>query len=356
MAQYDIKLHQNLASTGVEFQEQTITPNAVVGQDALLGFTGTSQTPTIIKAGAGSGLIVAGGAMGISIPNSPSGTSPTGSETVFIWQGGSLKNITVNELISGADELVAVTDGDTPGVLNDVLAVTGALNKSNAAGVMSLSVDVATGAQQGVVQIGTNINVSSGTISVSDANGSATKGVLRLSATDANGLNINLGVLSIDKATGTGYGVVQIGDNISVTDGEISVAFANGTTTFGVVKLNSILDDGLYLTNGEIGVYKGSKAQFGVVKGGDYINFSSDGVFTVQEATTAQKGVAQFNSDYFDVASGVVSLNNDYLEVVSAPATWDDLGTAGSIAIDDDYIYFCVATNVWKRTSIAKWS
>lgn len=38
---------------------------------------------------------------------------------------------------------------------------------------------------------------------------------------------------------------------------------------------------------------------------------------------------------------------------VSVPATKTSTGTAGQIAKDDNYVYFCTATDTWKRTPIA---
>lgn len=39
----------------------------------------------------------------------------------------------------------------------------------------------------------------------------------------------------------------------------------------------------------------------------------------------------------------------------TAPTTAGSAGTAGQIAYDSNYIYVCVATNTWKRASLASW-
>jgi hypothetical protein len=41
--------------------------------------------------------------------------------------------------------------------------------------------------------------------------------------------------------------------------------------------------------------------------------------------------------------------------VVAAPATSTSVGTAGTIAFDASYVYYCSATNVWVRSPLATW-
>lgn len=45
----------------------------------------------------------------------------------------------------------------------------------------------------------------------------------------------------------------------------------------------------------------------------------------------------------------------DFIITSSAPASASSTGTAGQLAYDADYIYVCVATDTWKRVSIATW-
>lgn len=40
---------------------------------------------------------------------------------------------------------------------------------------------------------------------------------------------------------------------------------------------------------------------------------------------------------------------------VSAPANASSTGTAGMIAFDSDYVYYCTGVNTWKRVAIATW-
>lgn len=47
---------------------------------------------------------------------------------------------------------------------------------------------------------------------------------------------------------------------------------------------------------------------------------------------------------------------NHHLTVpTGTPATASSAGTAGEIAYDANYVYICVATNTWKRASLATW-
>ncbi|MDD4374832.1 MAG: hypothetical protein PHG67_13020 [Bacteroidales bacterium] len=40
------------------------------------------------------------------------------------------------------------------------------------------------------------------------------------------------------------------------------------------------------------------------------------------------------------------------LELVNPPAGNNDAGTIGQIAFDDDYMYLCTGTNIWKRVPL----
>lgn len=74
-------------------------------------------------------------------------------------------------------------------------------------------------AQAGIVQVGSGIAVSNGTISVPKAT-TSTAGSVQI----GNGLNVANGVVSVPKATTSQPGIVQIGDGISVNNGVISVS------------------------------------------------------------------------------------------------------------------------------------
>jgi hypothetical protein len=55
------------------------------------------------------------------------------------------------------------------------------------------------------------------------------------------------------------------------------------------------------------------------------------------------------------VTSAIQTQINTKMNWVSAPVSATATGTVGQVAYDNDYIYICVATNVWKRMPIATW-
>ena len=54
-------------------------------------------------------------------------------------------------------------------------------------------------------------------------------------------------------------------------------------------------------------------------------------------------------------APNLVVNDNLYTPNPTIPSSSGDTGSVGQISWDSDYIYICVATNTWKRTSIAGW-
>lgn len=137
--------------------------------------------------------------------------------------------------------------------------------------------DVATGSVFGVVKSGTNITNTAGVLSVADAT-SSIKGVASFDAVDfvvsSGAVALNTGAIAT--ATDSTPGMVQIGSNITNVGGVISVEIATGSV-------------------------------FGVVKSGTNIT-NTAGVLSVPDASTVVKGIASFSSTDFSVSSGAVSL------------------------------------------------
>lgn len=50
-----------------------------------------------------------------------------------------------------------------------------------------------------------------------------------------------------------------------------------------------------------------------------------------------------------------IDLYFNSVRIASVPATATSDGVAGEYAVDADYAYFCIATNVWKRVAISTW-
>lgn len=117
----------------------------------------------------------------------------------------------------------------------------------------------ATTSQKGVVQIGTNIDVVSGVISVKTADTS------------------NLGL-------------VRIGTNVDVASGIISVKTAD-TSNLGLVQVGTNID----VTSGVISVKTASASQLGLVQVGSNINVTGGGTISVNSSSTTTPGVVQLN-------------------------------------------------------------
>lgn len=160
--------------------------------------------------------------------------------------------------------------------------------------------------------------------------------------------------------------------NPLVTDGASAVAYSfdtkNTLATSGA-KLLSIRSGGMekvYITYlGKI--YCSGGADFGKVQftsGGIY-NFES--IYLLNKAGTNWLPFATRNTSgseaVYDLsnvgtisASSTVTAAQFSLSALNtAPASSTATGTTGEIRIVDGYIYVCVATNTWKRTSLSSW-
>jgi hypothetical protein len=65
----------------------------------------------------------------------------------------------------------------------------------------------------------------------------------------------------------------------------------------------------------------------------------------------SSKFVGIFNS----IPQTTLDVNGTFRISSSAPATASSAGVAGQIAWDSGYVYVCVATNTWKRSSLTSW-
>ena len=144
------------------------------------------------------------------------------------------------------------------------------------------------------VEIGTS--VSTADKAVNDANGNP---IITTYATKDE-----LGTAATTAATKNSLGVVQIGDNIDVAAGVISVATAT-SDTLGVVITGTNIDN----NNGVISVATASDSVIGLAKAGTNVNVDATGTFSVNTATAAQSGVVQIGSN-ISVDNGVISLSS----------------------------------------------
>ena len=108
---------------------------------------------------------------------------------------------------------------------NNVSVQTAISNIQNQGGY---TLPTASSSTLGGVKIGSNINISSGTISVKTATTSAL-GVVKI----GSNISASSGTISVNTATTTALGVVKIGSNISVNNGKISLTKDNITGALG---------------------------------------------------------------------------------------------------------------------------
>lgn len=105
------------------------------------------------------------------------------------------------------------------------------------------------------------------------------------------------------------------------------------------------------------------------------VQSTTDGVMVLHYAGIAQGAIYSLKPPLEDNPSGVsvtfrypnTRLNGNDGETLatrewvttdmldSPPSSASDTGTAGTIKVDSDYIYICVATDTWKRVAISTW-
>lgn len=160
----------------------------------------------------------------------------------------------------------------------------------------------ASGSVFGLVKTGSNVTNTAGVISIPDASTSV-KGVASFNATDFSVLAgvVSLNLASLPVATGSTAGVVKTGSGITNTAGTLTIDTATGST-LGVVKT------GTNITN-------------------------TAGVISIPDATTSVKGIASFNSADFTVTAGAVSLNSSSYALTSVQNTWTKAQSYASVPL-----------------------
>lgn len=152
----------------------------------------------------------------------------------------------------------------------------------------------------GQVQVGSNINVNAGVISIA----TASKSIVGIVGVGGN-LNVTNGVVSIPTSSSSVAGVVRVGENISVSSATISVPVATSSVR-GVFTGNPAWDvvtlpvgGYIEIINGVISTQKptistnanaASRIYYGYVKIGDGFNISNDGVLSLKIASNTELG------------------------------------------------------------------
>jgi len=139
------------------------------------------------------------------------------------------------------------------------------------------------------------INAEDATPRIPTSEKAAANGVATLDA------NTKVPVAQLPLATASAAGAVIVGSNIDVTDGTISVKTATASDK-GLVQVG----DNITVTNGVISIAKASTEVFGVAKAGTNIDVA-DGVLSVKTGSATDKGVVKVG-DNISVADGTISL------------------------------------------------
>ena len=195
-----------------------------------------------------------------------------GSITVDSSGGMDVNNATT--LAKGVVQLTdTITDGDTTHVPT-ADAVYDAIT-----GQTPPQIADATTSSKGIVQIGDNINVSSGEISVPNASAN-TSGVVKVDSSTPLYMNTQTNTLNIKDGSTTAKGALQVGNNLSVTDGVVSVPVGTNSQ-MGVVTAGTNTS----IVNGEVRVADASTSNKGVVQTATTIDSQSTN-FTVPTTAT----------------------------------------------------------------------
>ena len=247
-------------------------------------------------------------------------------------------NTTAGEIVLGGDlfgdanlpELRA--SGVTPGTYAPVhrLYVDSkgritSVGQVTSAEVLALLSD-ATNSTKGIIQVGSNISVSSGIISIGTGSSSA-KGLVQV----GDNIDVSLGTISVATATTSTKGVAQVGSNISVASGVISVPDASDSTK-GVVQVGS----GLSVTGGVASIPNATDSTKGIARAGSGLSITSGtlALDSMPDATAGVKGVVQVGSN-INVTSGTISVaegSNSVKGIVQIGSGLTATGSTMSIA------------------------
>lgn len=288
------------------------TTKGVVTVDALTGNltlnngvidvpTGSKNAKGVLQVG--SHLSVSGGMVDVPLADDLGGAygvvAPGLNSAVTCSQG----EIDVKTATTSTKGVVTLANSVTSGDTSHVPTADAVYNA-----ITGASVADATTTSKGIVQIGSNIDVANGVISVPTANGSTTYGVVRLGSNSNLSMG-NDGIIDVYTGTKNNKGVLQVGTNLSVASGVVDVPDAD-TTTKGVIEVG----DNLIVSSGRVSVplAGGSSSVAGVVAIDStntplYTDHNDNEILKIRDATTTSKGIVQVGSG-LTVSGGTISV------------------------------------------------
>ena len=163
----------------------------------------------------------------------------------------------------------------------------------------TISLKIGSANERGLLQVGTNISVADGVISVA----TATDSDIGLAKAGTN-INVdNAGTFSVNTGSKSQSGVLKVGNNLDVTNGEVDVKIASALER-GIIQVGTNIS----VADGVISVATATDSDIGLAKAGTNINVDNAGTFSVNTASSLQSGVVQIGSN-ISVNDGVISLS-----------------------------------------------
>lgn len=257
----------------------------------------SSSTAGYIKiANADSGIFVAGdGTISVKTASSTElgGVKPNTSHFTIAGDG----TISVNSSF--------IASSSTPGLIK---VGTGLVSSNGVVSIDTSSLPKASDSALGCIIVGSGLQIDgAGVLSVKKATSTTLGGVI---VNPGQGLGINGdGSIFIDPtqfpvASTNSFGIVEIGANISVSGGVISVPVAS-SSVLGLIKVGSGLSiDG----SGVLSPDLATNSVPGIVKIGSNINVDGSGVISINTSSDTVKGVVQIGTG-LTISNGIVSFN-----------------------------------------------
>ena len=354
----------------------------------------------LITSVAGEGLAATDGVLSLDFNEVTEAAINVASDSIMFLDsdGTASRRDTVADLITAvAGEGLAATDGVLSLNFNEVTEA--AVNVANDS-ILFLDSDGTASRRDTVADLvtgitGTGLSASSGVISI------PTNGVVTAMITDANVTNAKLENSSITfSAVGSANEAIALGQTVNFggTDNEVDVAYDASINKFSFGLPNSVIITQNLDIGGDLEV-TGDITAAGLTASGANITFADNliefgesnlsqediGFFGQRGTGIAANGFAGLAFDEGDDAfkaftssgkpsadisaaagfaladlsvkafSATGSVSGDLRTTTDVPANASASGTAGDIAVDENYIYICVDTDTWKRVAIATW-